>query len=381
MIGRDPRDTTPDARMASPASRPPASDPLAFTRILRASLLMAGWCVGSVWGLLELTRPLPGVLTFEGTRGAYELLEMATGLSTAAALSSAFAVLCVAFVLGGLLFRWLDREGEVRSAIRWSFSSRSLNAWAFVLTGAALLLMLWPWSEAPQAASGRTFALPLTLACLVVFVLLPFALLHPDRLQAPQPSRWWRPAWPGFVAVTAGVALVLLLPLFDAVIVGVLERLDRPTAALVTRILTTVVESLAMLVAVAVWLGRGDEFVIGQGLRRAFRIASLKAWFAYPLAWWWLVLPVVAPILGCAVLVFYVIPQYESWAELHRTALPPALQYIGMLGRRAQANGSLSLLLVSVAMLGPYLLGVGRLLVRYGVGERHRSWSPARADA
>lgn len=353
-----------DAGMASRAARP-----LTFGRLLRASLLMAAWCVGSLWGLLELTRPLPGVLTFEGTRGAYEMIEMTTGVSATVALSSAFVALSVVFLLGGVLFRWLDREGDVRAAIRWSFASTSFNAWTLSLAGAAVLAM-WPWPEARFAAFERAYATPLTLVCLPVLVLLPFALLHADRLRAPRPQHWWRPAWPGVIAVIAGVALVLLLPLFDAVIVGVLERLERPLAALVARVVTTVIESLAMLVAMVVWLGRGDEFVIGQGLRQVFRVAPLKAWFAYPLAWWWLVLPAVVPILGGAVLVLYVIPQYESWAELHRTALPPALGFIAATGRHVQAHAGLGMLMLILALLGPYLLGAGRLVVRNGVGRR-----------
>jgi hypothetical protein len=186
----------------------------------RPALRSAVWALGfALWCLLwpaaivATTWSLPGFMTLRGHDGLAEVVRMLMPLPLPL-WAMALGVGAIAFAAMWallLLRRRCDPEGDAIAAVRWSFGSHRLNALVVVAVISVPLAMMGSvddiaaWIGRFDVALARFFVawwwLILLLLAAAAMLSMPFFLLNPDTLARERLRRWWRPYWPGVIAV------------------------------------------------------------------------------------------------------------------------------------------------------------------------------------
>lgn len=328
-------------------------------RIAAYAASFAAWCVGWVFGALEITRPQPGLMTLRGTGGAYELLPWFIGQPS--------GIVATALVVGAFLAAWLplkllhrlDRYGEARAALRWSLSSSSLNVLIFALPATVIALGLALPPRVETWALGAAMAAVFFLPC----ILARFAVFDPTVLQAPRVLRWWRPRWPGWRPVIVATLLLWVVSPLAGFGAGALA-IGRPWPwQLALAALALVLDSVIEISAAVIWLVRGPRQAVRDGLIRLANARFVGAYLAYVLMLGLLLMPLAVPMLVHSVHVTFVAPQYEDLAKHSGVALSWPMR---MLSYRMQPVFEWIWWPLALPATVVTLLWLGRLLVRHG---------------
>ena len=106
------------------------------------AVLVAAWCVGWLWLLLQATRTMPGLITDQPATGAFELLELPTGLSYPTVLLAIFLFCMLPVLLLGTLRNWWDGKGRALDALLWPSRAKAfwLPCLVWSMSGVALLI-------------------------------------------------------------------------------------------------------------------------------------------------------------------------------------------------------------------------------------------------
>ena len=323
--------------------------------------IFAIWCLTWVFGALESTRPLPGLMSLQGTSGAYELLQWFTGQPLwMIALGFAVAAFLVAWLPLKLL-HWLDREGEARAALRWALSSRSLNLLIFAMptvliaVGLALTPQIEEWVV---ALIGAAVIFPLIW-------LTPFVAFNPATLRPARLLYWWCAMWPGVWAVVMGLLLVGVLPELTRLATEAVADNGPWFAWIGIGFLACAIDSVAEIIAAVFWLSRGRRRDTRDALAQIAKMRFLRTYLGFGLMIGLLVLPFAVPILVSTAYFVHVTPQYEIWGQ--QTGMP--LPWLMRTFSKLEAMRTLSAWLpLGLPMTAVSLLCLGRLLVRHGVG-------------
>jgi hypothetical protein len=344
------------------------------------SLAFALWCVAWPAGLVLAGGSTPGFLSLRGDAGLRELVEAGLPLSYSAALF-AWGVLAFAGMWALLrLRRWLDPDGLSGAALRWAFSSRSLNLTVAALTLAALLLIEAGQSDSIVAWLGRLspeiarflvswWWLILLIAFAILSPLLPLCLLNPHTLARDRLERWWRPFWPGFAALTVAIVCWWVMPTLATIVLDGMPA-SRPVPwQVILHALEYLLFLLCDLVVFAWWFSRGrlsDAKVLGAYF---FRWSTLRAYVGFDLSVAAFVLVPIVPMLFMSAFGIYIAPQYVAWQESAIVDMPVAYGSLIEWAQdlREKMPGLLSLLELAGLLL---VIAQGRLLYRCAVVAR-----------
>lgn len=321
------------------------------------ALLFGLWTLG--WLLLPflLTWSLPGLLSFQGHEGLYDLPHHFLGEMAWLLFPAVFAV---AFALAWLCLRLLlpsQSMTKVIAALCWAFSSRSLNAAVIAYLAALLGLQVVRFELGSRFESG--WILIVAAMMLSAFAAW-FLALNPRTASRPLLVAWWRPYWPGIPAFLTGILLMIVLPRGTDLLLDVAE--DRiPTGWWVLAHLVDIVLGLATeAIALVVWWNRGHWSSVREGLRRLMTRPVLSAYLVYLLLCVGLLAVVAVPTFVLGAFEVYVVPQYQTWATAHGVALPLVFEALVALTRWV-ARAEIGILLMVVGLFF-YLLGISRLL-------------------
>ena len=330
-------------------------------RIVFHALIFSVWCVLCVFGVFEMTRPLPGLMSLKGTGGAYELLPWFTGQPPWIVVV-VFAV--TAFLSMWLLLKllyWLDREGAARAALCWSLSSRSLNLLILLLPAGliAIALLLTPRLE--------KWVMTMIVAAVIfpLVALIPFAAFNPATLRQSRLQYWWHLKWPGWKQVMVALLLIEAIPMLTGFAIDALADGKSWPVTVGIESLGSVIDILAEVLAVVNWLSCGRREEVRSGLARISNARFLRAYLGYTLMIGLLVLPFAVPILVHSMYFIYVAPQYEYWAQRVGAQMPWAIQAFSSTNQLRAMWAWLPLGLPATALS---LLCLGRLLAEHGVG-------------
>jgi hypothetical protein len=327
-------------------------------RWIASALLTGGWCAGGLWFLLALTWGMPGILSMQSDRGAFELLEVVTVRPSPLVLVSVFLFFMLPPLLLGAVRNGWDRDGRARAALTWP-----LRTPAFWVPG---LLWCVGWAAVSFVLHDSDSLPMVALAVsMLVFVAMPFFGLNPSTLDEAAPARWWRPGWPGIRAL----AMCLALWAVSSLVSLVLGELSGVAPAAWMSVSLLVVDELLsacfLVIAIATWLDRGHWQAVRSDLLGLWRNGFVGAYVWQSAAIAIAFIALAFPILVCAILAIFVIPQYEQWASATGAQLPSGLRLLG----EAYGTDS-SLLFVLAVPLGLYLTLVqGRLMRQHGVGK------------
>lgn len=286
----------------------------------------------------------------------------------------AFASLAVAaFVLMASMLtlrRRFDVEGEAASAMRWSLSSRSLDALlvSIALLIAAAMALAVRVDLYDVARTIGTVSVPfarfvvawwwLVLLLLAggLTVFLPFCLANPDTLKRDRLQQWWRPSWPGTLAVLVAPLLWIGWP---ALVDAAMSRVPEGSAlAWVAIPLTWLLIAFGELVGLALWLNRSAVAATRVAIRRMASGDVLRHYLGLRLGWWVVVLWFVVPLCVRDFFAAHLAPQGGATADSGTMR--------GLFGM--SHAGATDLLLLPAAATGLFLaISTARLLVRLGV--------------
>lgn len=348
------------------------------------SAAFAAWCLLWPMAIVATTLSMPGFMTLRGRGGLAEVVEMLVPLPWwATALATGMLAFALMWVLLQL-YRRCDRDGDAIMAVRWSLSSRRLNALVLIALAAVPVTMFGSlddvaaWLGDIDPGLSRFFLqwwwLGLLAIVAVLELSLPFCLLNPHTLSRSRFERWWRPFWPGVLAVVVGIAVGLATQVSGIVYDG-----DRIVGMGGWRWPLIVVQDIALgaaqLAALALWLNRGTWRTSGAALSRAFRFDVLRRWVALELFWLAMTAVVAVPVLSLTVFDVYLSPQFVEWERSGAVEIPPVLRALIL-----TTDGGIlheGLLAAMSHALGLYgLVSAGRLLVGLGFGR-----SPAGGSA
>ncbi|KAF1706792.1 hypothetical protein CSC73_14365 [Pseudoxanthomonas sacheonensis] len=308
--------------------------------------------------MLALTWGMPGILTMESDRGAFELLEFATVRPYPQVLFAVFLFFMLPPLLLGALRNWWDRDGHARAALAWP-----LRAPAFWLPG-----VLWcvGWIAVSFVLHDNDgLELVAMAVSMLVFFATPFFCLNPSTLDDTAPARWWRPGWPGMRALAMCLAFWAGSSLISFV-VGELTAIG--STSWMTALLSVLDELLSacfLVIAIAAWLNRGHWRAIRSDLLSIWRNGFVGEYVWQSAAIAVVFIALAFPILVSAIQAIFVIPQYEHWASATGAELPTGLR---LLRDAYRADGTL--LFVFVVPLELYFTLVqGRLMRQHGVGK------------
>lgn len=329
-------------------------------RSLAFALLIAGWGTGWLWFLLALTRPLPGILSFKQDLGALELLEVPTGLPYLAVLGAIFLLCLLPPLLLGAVRGWWDGEGRALEAMLWPL--RSVKFWlsclGWLVAGIAVAVLF----------HGRgPIELVVLVASVMALLATPFLCLNPTTLDAPSPARWWRPGWPGWVAVLMCVAAWTVCLAANFLLEQAIDISRIPWLTVSLSLLDELVSAFVLLLVMAIWLNRGRWRAIrsdfGQLRRSGFIVEYI--WLNLTIAV--ILSALLVPAMVIALNSIFVIPQYESWAETSGVELP-----FGLRMQSGIARSHTMILFVAAVPVGLYLgFAQGRLVRQHGVGREN----------
>lgn len=324
--------------------------------------IFAAWCVGWVFGALEITRPLPGVLSLKGTSGAYEIVQWFTGQPT--------WMVAVAFAVASFLLAWLllklahrlDREGEARAALRWALSSKSLNLLIFLLPTASIIvaLILMPYIEA-------WILLPVFAVVIgPLVVLTPFVVLNPKTLRTARLLYWRHPQWPGWWPVVATLLLASVFSPAAGFAADALADGKSLPVRIIIELLDFFIDSVVEIAVIVIWLLRGRRDAIRIDLVRVVDVRFVGAYLAYVLMTGLFVSMLAVPVLVQSAYSTYIAPQYADLAQHSEILLPWSMQ---LFSNPMQSVAEWVWLPLSLPISALSLLWLARLLVRHGVGE------------
>lgn len=325
---------------------------------LGCAAAFAGWCWLWLWLCFEATVPYPGIFSMQGDRGAYEMPGL-LGISVSRFFVAFYALAMLPPLLLGMARGWLDVGGEAARALGWSFGSGRLNA----ALAAVFLLML---GAVMLAGRGDSESLELVLVAIVLLggAALPFFAWNRTTLSRSTPDRWWIPFWPGWSALAAVLALLALSTALGFAADMFSEIYGASVVNLTLQALAWLADLLIGLAMAVIWLDRGRASAVRADLCRVVRWPVLGAvlwqdlWLGlWMCAWAW-------PLLICAALAIYVVPQYEAMASAGGPPLSGVLGFVAGMGRPSSPMFFGMLIPATVYAW----LAQGRLLVRRGIG-------------
>ena len=293
------------------------------------------WCVAWPAGIVIAGGAMPGFFSMRGDGGLQEIVTAFVPLPYGMAL---FAWGAVAFAVMWMLLRlrrWLDPEGQAVMSIRWALSSRSLNLSLAMLTLSAVLLMalgdrgvLVPWLMSIDIALGRFLVAWWWLMLLIAYAILsPLAMLcmlNPDTLARDRFERWWRPFWPGIVAVLVAVVAWMLVPMVIEYAWKLLPASILSAMWIPSQVVDYLVVLACDLLAFAWWFSRKRGSSVRSLVMRLFQWPSLRLYLGFDLLFGaWLFVAAV-PVLLLAMFAIYVGPQYAHWQENGILEIPVA---------------------------------------------------------
>ena len=302
---------------------------------------------------------MPGILTMESGRGAFELLEFSSGRPYPKVLFAVFLFCMLPPLLLGALRGWLDRNERARQAMVWP-----LRATAFWLPcvlwwiGWIVVPIVFPDSDGANIAA--------VAVSMLILIAVPFMCLNPSTLDDPAPTSWWRPGWPGWRALLLCLVIwvVSMLASFVAGEVVAISIAGWLTALL--SLLDELLSACVLVLAIAIWLNRGRWQAVRSDLLRIVCNGFVGEYFWQTLAMAVGAIGLGFPLLVAAMEAIFVIPQYEQWAEVAGTRLPFGLQLVIDVYR-----GNDALLLVLTLPFAFYLTLVqGRLMRQHEVGKK-----------
>lgn len=322
------------------------------------ALLFAVWTLGWLSLPFLLTWSLPGLLSFQGHEGLYDLPHHFLG---DAAWALFLAVFAVAFALAWLCLRLLLPRRSMTAAIaalRWAFSSRSLDCTVIAYLAALLGLQVVRLQLGNRFESGWIL---ITAAMMLSVFAAWFVALNPRTTSRPVLVEWWRPFWPGIPAFLTVILLMIVLPRGTDWLLDIAEG-RIPTGWWVLAHLVDIVLGLATeAIALVVWWNRGHWSAVREGLRRLSTRPVLGAYLAYALLCVGLVAIVAVPTFVLGAFAVYVVPQYEEWANGRGGGLPPLFEALAALTRWVVERAEIGILLMVVGLFF-YHLGISRLL-------------------
>lgn len=328
-------------------------------RWLLAAGAYAAWCTGTVWALLETTRPYPGIISMRPGRGAFELSDFFLHMPAWQALACLFLIAFALMALVGGLRRWLDPDRFAIDAVFWVLRSKSLwlaSAVAVVLTIVGLAIP----SNSSDVVAGI-----IQIAELIVMLLTPFAAWNAATLQRTGLSAWWRLCWPGWQAILLVFCVVAIDSIFQAAIF-VLPRLVESAWSLVAlNVVDEIVSFLGWLLVAIAWIERASTRRAWRSFLGFLRWRRLRGILWQSLLTAVLAVGVAVPVLMAAMLVIYVVPQYGEWAKSGAMPLSWPLHALIQVARRAEALW----LLPAVIVMFQVSLAQGRLLTLLGAGH------------
>lgn len=353
--------------MASHARRPDIREAL-------WSLAFALWSVAWPAAIVLAGGSTPGFLSLRGDAGLREVVEAGLPLSYNLALF-AWGLLAFAAMWALLLLRRrLDPDGESRAAIRWALSSRSLNLTVIALALAAFVLTWAGESDSVVAWLGRIspgiarflvawwwLILLTTAAILSPIVLL--CLLNPRTLARDRLERWWRPFWPGLIALVIVVVCWLTMRILLRVALDAAATSVPGVWLVALHVLEYLLLIVCDLAAFACWLSQGrmaDAKALGACF---FRWSTLRVYLGFDLLFAVLLLTLSVPVIWLSIFTIYIGPQYEEWQRVGVVDMPMAYALLMDWGRSTDASmpGFLSALGLMDLL---FACALGRLLYR-----------------
>lgn len=289
--------------------------------------------------------------------GALELLEVPFGMPYPNMLAAILLVCMLPPLLLGMLRGWWDGQGRAFEAISWPFRSIYfwLPCWSWILGGIALLVLAEDRDEVDFAAM---------LVSLLALAALPFVCLNPLTLDAPSPSRWWRPSWPGWHALLSCAAIWLTCQLVSFALGEIIRIGPGARVAIGLSLFDELMSASAVPLTIAIWLNRGRWRYAQGDIQRAARRGFIGEY-----AWQCLFVALVAfaaavPLLVIVAEGVFVLPQYEQWL---RDSAMEAPWWFGLLAGTYRSAVVLGLVLA--VPFGLYFgLAQGRLMRLHGVG-------------
>jgi len=327
---------------------------------LLLSAAAALWCVGWPAGLLELTWGYPGILHMKGHRGAFEVIELLTGVPGWVALLVAFLLVLILGWLVAASRRWLDPDRIATRSVRWAFGSRSLNASALTFATIAIVVPLTVFRGMVDAF--ELFEIAMILLVMIGSLLAPFFAWNAGTLSRPRLMRWWVPRWPGWKTVLATSVLFLTLGLLNAASDTLSGGYG--VVSLSAFLAGSVLSVVGWLFIAVLWLDAGSFAHARRDIRNALRWTVFRQLLWQSILGWFAFVCVLAPVASIAIMTIYIIPQYDAWANAHGQSISDSLQIVANTGR-----------LSSTYWYGPIgamtfypLLILGRLLRMNGIG-------------
>ena len=188
----------------------------------------------------------------------------------------------------------LDRDGHAREAIGWSLRAWRIPAYV-ALTIAAWQVLSDSYVAFRLGVSIYEFLLGLALPVLLM-LLAPWFCWQRRVLLGPSPHGWWRPGWPGWLAVAAYVACGLLDAGFEGATSYALDAVDASTALVAIGMLAAAAVTLLIeLLQARFWLF--PRTPVREQLRIAFAPGMLKAAIGWALGWSAIAPPIAATIM------------------------------------------------------------------------------------
>ena len=350
-------------------------------RDLLFAAVFALWCVAWPAGLVLLVDSAPAFVALLDDFAPRNAIEFFSPLSYPLTLCALGGIAFAAMWLLLRLRRWLDPQAQAVQALRWTFSSRSLDATLLFAGIAVTGLYVAGFSAESLALSlpafpdaGRFFVewwLPILLtASVAIHIPGLFFLFNPDTLARDRLERWWRPFWPGVPALVvafvgwtcvsfagdqAGQWLLDMLPILDRVPTGVID------------IIGYVIELLCDLLVFAFLFSRRTAPGLRDALRRMFRWSTVRAHIGLQmLAVAWL-LVVVVPWYSLVAFNAYLAPRFGIWQQETGAAAPMLLGgLVDALGTLHGYDGLAVLLLFPSGLWLQFVLA--RLLYRTAFG-------------
>lgn len=327
--------------MASHARRPDIREAL-------WSLAFALWSVAWPAGIVFAGGSTPGFLSLRGDAGLREVVEARVPLSYGIALST-WAVLAFVAMWALLRFwRWLEPDRQSIAAIRWAFSSRSLNLTVIALALAAFVLTWAGQSESVVTWLGRIspglvrflvawwwLILLITAAILSPLVLL--CLLNPLTLARERLERWWRPFWPGLTALVISTVCWLGIRMLLAIALDAMPASVPAPWSVVWHALEYAILTASDLAAFAWWFSRGrmaDAKALGACF---FRWSTLRVYLGFDLLFALILLMLCVPVIWLSIFNIYIGPQYEEWQRIGIVDMPMAYALLMDWGRSTDA--------------------------------------------
>lgn len=301
--------------------------------------LFALWCVAWPAGLVLLVDSAPAFVALLDDFAPREAIEFFSPLSYRLTLCALGGIAFAAMWLLLRLRRWLDPQAQAVQALRWTFSSRSLNATMLFAGMAVTGLYLAGFSAESLALSlpafpdaGRFFVAwgaPIALTVpVVILILASFLVFNPDTLARNRLERWWRPFWPGVPALIVVLACWVLVP-------AAVEQAQQPLFVMFPTadwmpagaidIIGYAITLLCDLLVFAFLFSRRSGPGLRDALRRLFRWSTVRAHVGLDVlvVVWLLVIAV--PLLSFGMFDAYVLPSFEAWRQESGDGAPTLL--------------------------------------------------------